>query len=59
MCPGEAVLYLVETAEERQAFACLAHAGAIAYAVAVASTADPNVPDSVRGADDRRWRRPA
>ncbi|MEC3995010.1 hypothetical protein VSR01_16315 [Actinacidiphila sp. DG2A-62] len=59
MCPGDAVLYFVETAEENQTFACLAHAGAIAYSVAVASTADPTVPASERGADDRRWRKPA
>lgn len=56
-CEGHAVLYFVDTAEQFQHFACLEHAGAIAYDVAVASTADPNIPASERGADDRRWRK--
>jgi hypothetical protein len=59
MCPGDAVLYFIETAEENQTFACLAHAGAIAYSAAVASTADPDIPASERGTDDRRSRKPA
>jgi hypothetical protein len=58
MCPGYAVLYFIETAEENQTFACLAHAGAIAYSAAVTSTADPAIPASERGAHDRRWRQP-
>lgn len=57
MCSKPAVLYFVETAEETQRFACLDHAGAVAYDVAVASAADPSIPASERGADDRRWRR--
>lgn len=57
MCPGDAVLYFIETAEENQTFACLAHAGAIAYSTAVASSADPNTPAPEQGADDRRWNR--
>jgi hypothetical protein len=54
MCPAPAVLYFVDSAEEEQDFACLAHAGAVAYDVAVTSTANPALPDSKRGPDDRR-----
>ncbi|MFF4388571.1 hypothetical protein ACFY0G_17590 [Streptomyces sp. NPDC001552] len=57
MCPADAVLYFVDTAEENQHYTCLDHAGPVAYSVAVASTADPEVPDSERGVDDRRWRK--
>jgi hypothetical protein len=56
MCEADAVLYFVETVEENMQYACLDHAGAVAYSYAVASSADPNVPASERGADDRRWR---
>lgn len=56
MCADDAVLYFVDTADENQHFACLVHAGAVAYSVAVASTSDPAVPASERGADDRRYR---
>lgn len=56
MCPADAVLYFVDSAEENMHYACLAHSGAVAYSVAVASTAGPDVPASERGADDRRWR---
>ncbi|MBT2453284.1 hypothetical protein [Streptomyces sp. ISL-86] len=57
MCLADAVLYFVDSAEENQHYACLEHAGAVAYSVAVASTAGLNVPASERGADDRRWRK--
>ncbi|WNI20379.1 hypothetical protein [Actinacidiphila sp. ITFR-21] len=57
MCPADAVLYFVDSAEENMHYACLAHSGAVAYSVAVASTAGLDVPDSERGADDRRWRK--
>ncbi|MDX3525107.1 hypothetical protein P1P75_01245 [Streptomyces sp. ID05-39B] len=57
LCSKPAVLYFVETAEETQHYTCLDHAGAVAYDVAVASTAGPNIPASERGADDRRWRK--
>jgi hypothetical protein len=56
LCGGHAVLYFVETAEEDMLYACLADAAAVAYDVAVASTADPDVPASECGADDRRHR---
>ncbi|MEU6928985.1 hypothetical protein AB0A05_07455 [Streptomyces sp. NPDC046374] len=56
MCKTDAVLYFVDSAEENQHFACLEHAGPVAYSVAVTSTADPDVPAAERGADDRRWR---
>ncbi|MEU8133266.1 hypothetical protein [Streptodolium elevatio] len=56
MCGEGAVLYFVDSAEEIQHFACMTHAAAVAYDVAVASTADPNIPASERGPDDRRWR---
>ncbi|MFB0617245.1 hypothetical protein [Streptomyces sp. AGS-58] len=58
VCGGHAVLYFVETAEETVRYACLDHAGTVAYDVAVASTAAPGVPESERGPDDRRWRTP-
>ncbi|MFC5072873.1 hypothetical protein ACFPN0_15075 [Kitasatospora cinereorecta] len=57
MCPADAVLHFVDSAEENQHYACLAHAGAVAYSVAVASTAGLDVPASERGADSRRWRK--
>lgn len=57
MCPADAVLYFVDTAEENTHYSCLEHAGAVAYSVAVASTSSPDVPASERGADDRRWRK--
>ncbi|CAL9612353.1 hypothetical protein SUDANB1_05652 [Streptomyces sp. enrichment culture] len=56
LCGGHAVLYFVETAEGDMLYACLADAAAVAYDVAVASTAGPDVPASERGADDRRRR---
>ncbi|MFE7463075.1 hypothetical protein ACFU6R_03085 [Streptomyces sp. NPDC057499] len=56
-CSRTAVLYFVETAEETHHYTCLDHAAAMAYDVAVASTADPNVPASERGVDTRRWRK--
>ncbi|MET9862000.1 hypothetical protein ABZY93_22330 [Streptomyces smyrnaeus] len=56
LCSRPAVLYFVETAEETMTYACLEHAGTIAYDVAVTSTADPDVPAWERGADDRRWK---
>jgi hypothetical protein len=55
-CDSKAVLYFVESAEETMQYACLKHAAAVAYDMAVASTADPSIPKSERGADDRRWR---
>ncbi|MFF4292129.1 hypothetical protein ACFY0N_00565 [Streptomyces vinaceus] len=57
MCREDAVLYFVDTAEENQHYACLGHTSAVAYSVAVASTAGPDVPASERGADDRRWKK--
>lgn len=57
MCSSPAVLYFVDSAEEFQVYACMNHAAAVAYDVAVASTGDPDVPESERGVDDRRWRR--
>ncbi|KPI33309.1 hypothetical protein OV450_1397 [Actinobacteria bacterium OV450] len=57
MCANTAVLYFVDSAEENQHYACLDHAGAVAYSIATASTAGPDVPASERGADDRRWKK--
>lgn len=54
MCRAPAVLLFTDSAEGLLWYACLVHAGAIAYDVAVASTADPGIPRAERGADDRR-----